>query len=189
MLDRSLRATFGNFTTLALIAATFSVPASLIYCFFFRKAIAVSELHDAILGFKGHRQAAGVGRDTLVTARWVGWGLVLLSLALLPYLVRAVRRVLEREAEDEVATVPDSLRNAPAGKPSFQEAATANRSEFLVGALAALAVGLLVLQVGISLSDLLSESRLWVGVGLSRGLAWAVAVPFVLVPWALSSRT
>ena len=189
MVDRSLRATFGNFSTLALIAATVGLPASMIYSYVFRGAIAVSELHDTILTFPGSKQVAGVGRETLLTARYVGWGLVALGILSLVYLVSAVRRTLEREAAGEVATVPDSFRNAPTSKPSFREAITTNRKAFLVGALDALIVAWLVLQVGLLLSEILSENRMWVGVGLTRAVAWSVAVPFVLVPWALSSRT
>jgi hypothetical protein len=187
MLDRTLRATFKNYSTLFFLAAAFSVPGSLIYAFFFRNAIAVSELHDTILSFPGERQIAGVGHQTLITARLVGWGLVVLGVASLPFLARAARRILERDAEGHAPTAWDALTTKPQEKTSigslFDEP-----MPLAAAAVVALAVGVLALLVGLSLSEFLSSRRLWVGVGVARGVAWAAGVPFVLVFWALSAR-
>ncbi|MEA2497762.1 MAG: hypothetical protein QOH26_167 [Actinomycetota bacterium] len=188
MLDRALRLTFRNFPTLFLMVAAISVPAATIYCFIFRNAIAVHELHDTILTFPGGRQVAGVGRQTLLVSRWVGWGLVLAGVLLIPYLARAARRVLEREAAGEVPTVLDALREKPSTKPRLKEAFAAARGPLIVCLVIALLVGTLTLLVGLALSEFLSEGRLWAGVGLARGVAWAMSVPFVLVPLALSSQ-
>src|SRR3712207_4907980 len=99
MLDRMLRATFRNYSTLFLMCAALSVPVAVIYCFIFRSSIAVHELHDTILSFPGKRQIAGVGRQTLLTSRYVGWGLVLLGVLVLPLLARGARRIIERDAD------------------------------------------------------------------------------------------
>jgi hypothetical protein len=186
MLDKALRLTFRNYSTLFLLVGAFSFTASLIYCFFFRAAIAVGELHDTILSFPGKKQVAGVGHDTLVTARLVGWAVVLLGVLALPLLARCARRALERDAGGHAPTVLDSLRHSPGAVPPWWP----NYDIKVVGVsvLIALVVGWLALQTGLRLSELLSDGRMWVGVGLARGVAWAVATPFVLVPWALSSR-
>lgn len=187
MLDKAFRLAFRNFSTLFLLAAAFSLPASLIYCFFFRNAIAVSELHGTILSFPGKRQVAGVGHNTLVTARLVGWGLVLVGVLLLPLLARATRRVLERDSEGHAPTVVDSLRHTPERQPSLHAASKDLRS-LAIALVTAVVIGWLALEAGLRLSEVLSDGRMWVGVGLARGIAWALAAPFVLVPWALSSR-
>ena len=188
MLDRALRLTFRNFPTLFLMVAAISVPVASIYCFIFRNAIAVHELHDTILTFPGKRQVAGVGRETLLISRWVGWGLVLLGIAMTPYLVRAARRVLERDASGELPTVSDALREKPATIPRLKDTIKARSGVLIAGAVVGLAVGILTLLVGLAAAGFLSSGRLWAGVGLARGIAWAMGVPFVLVPAALSSR-
>jgi hypothetical protein len=186
MLDKALRLTFRNYSTLFLLFGAFSIPAALIYCFFFRSAIAVSELHDTILSFPGKKQVAGVGHDTLVTARLIGWGIVLLGVLALPLLARCARRVLERDADGHAPTVVDSLRHRPETPPSWWPTydIKAQGATLLI----AVVVGWLALEAGLRASEFLSDGRMWVGVGLARGIAWAVAAPFVLVPWALSSR-
>jgi hypothetical protein len=186
MLDRALKATFRNYSTLFLLVASFSVPASLMYAFFFRSAIAVSELHDTILSFPGERQIAGVGHQTLVTARLVGWGVVVLGLMALPFLARAARRILERDAEGHAPTVWDAVTTRPQASPALG-AVLRDPMTLALAAVIALVVGLLTLLVGLSLTGFLSSGRSWVGVGLARGVAWAAGVPFVLAPWALSS--
>ncbi|MEA2461557.1 MAG: hypothetical protein QOH90_1734 [Actinomycetota bacterium] len=187
MLDRTLRVTFKNYSTLFLLAAAFSVPASLIYAFFFRNAIAVSELHDTILGFPGKRQVAGVGHQTLITARLVGWGLVVLGVLSLPFLMRAAGRILERDRSGHAPTVWDALTTKPEASTSIG-GILAGPLPLAAASIVALVVGVLALFVGLSLSEFLSSGRLWVGVGLARGVAWAAGVPFVLVVGALSSR-
>jgi hypothetical protein len=188
MLDRALRLTFRNYGTLALLAGAMSFPASLIYCYVYRKTITLGELHGTILAFPGSRQVSGVGHDTLVTARVIGWGLVALGVLLLPLLVRATRRILERDAEGHAPTVPDAIRSRPAGTPSLLPPLRRSGPQFLISTAVALVVGWLALEAGLRLAELLSDRRLWVGVGAARALGWAVGVPFVLVPWALSSR-
>jgi hypothetical protein len=185
MLDRGLRATFRNYSTLFLMCAAASVPVALTFCFIFRGAVAVHELHDTILTFEGARQIAGVGRTTLLTSRYVGWGLVILGIPILPFLTGGARRILERDAAGHAPTVLDAVRNRPERKPKLGEVL---QPPVLAGLLIALIVGVLTLMAGLAISELLSEGRLWVGVGLARGVAWAAAVPFVLVPWAISSR-
>jgi hypothetical protein len=189
MLDKALRLTFKNYSTLVLVAAVFSIPVSLVYCFVFRGAIAVGELHNTILAFPGKRQVAGVGHDTLIMARWVGWGIVLLGVLSLLFLARPARRVLERDDEGHAPTVVDSLRNRPSRSPGVLGTLRENPGVVAIGAIVAIAVGWLALQAGMTLSEILSEKRLWTGVAITRGLAWSLAAPFVLVPLALSSRT
>jgi hypothetical protein len=185
MLDRALRTTFRNYSTLFLMCAAASVPAALIFCFIFRGAVAVHELHDTILTFGGARQIAGVGRTTLLTSRYVGWGVFALGILLLPFFAGGARRILERDAAGHAPTVVDVMKNRPERTPRLAEGLAPS---VLVGLVVAAIVGVLTLMAGLAVGELLSEGRLWVGVGLSRGVAWAAAVPFVLVPWALSSR-
>ena len=189
MLDRTLRSTFRNFSSLFLLAALFSVPASVIFCFIFRNTIAVHELHDTISSFPGDRAVLGVGRQTLLVSRWVGWGIVVAGGVLLIYLVRCTRRILEREQKGQITTVVDALREPPEAKPSLQVAIRDDPASLLGGLAIGLVTGLLALKGGLLLSEILSEGRLWAGVALARGASWALGVPFVLVPWALSSRS
>jgi hypothetical protein len=185
MLDRALRATFRNFSTLFLLAALVFVPLHIAYAFAFRRVLAVSELHRAIAQFPGGRLVQGVGREQLSNAHAWSLGLTLLEAVLLPFLVAAADRVLAEDARSGVPTVLGALSLAPArlaAPPRDRAPAAAG------GAVVALAVAWLARSVGLLVAEPLPARLAWAGVGLAEGGARALGGAMLIGTLAFLAR-
>src|SRR5687767_1406913 len=111
MVDRAFRAALRNYSTLFLLVAVVTVPLHLLYSIVFQNVIETRELHAVIETFPDARQVRSVGRSQLTQARF-GLALVtLIELAVLPFLARAGRRVLQMEEAGRVPSVGEALRS------------------------------------------------------------------------------
>ena len=186
MLDRALKATFRNFSTLFLLAALVFVPLHVAYAFAFRTVLAVSELHAAIAQFPGPRLVQGVGREQLSNARAWSLCLTLLEVVLLPFLVAAAGRVLAEDARSGVPTVLGALSfsSGPALAAPPREHAPAAAG----GAVIALAVAWLARSVGLLAAEPLPAHLAWAGVGLAEGGARALGGAMLIGTLAFLAR-
>ena len=181
LLDRALRTTFRNFSTLFLLAALVTVTAHLVYGIVFRDVLEVTELHPFIRGLQAGRQVNDVSADDLAaseTARWVVLGV---EVALLPLLIGGARRIVAREAEGGVPTVPDALTHLRdrEARLSFKW----GRAE-IVTALAGLVLGAgvwyLAQRAGLLAAEPLPDHFNFLALELVRGVAHALGAPFLL---------
>lgn len=180
MVDRSLRLTFRNFSTLFLLALVVFGPLYVGYNFYFRDVITVREIHDVIRTFPGKRQVGGVGRAELDLARSVSLAALALSLVALPLLARHARRIFERDAAGEAPTVTDALRNSPSSKSSLRTAVTQGLPATVAGVLVGLGVWWLTQRIGSGLSEFLPEDQAWTVVGASEAISRAAGAAFVI---------
>src|SRR5687767_4032250 len=110
LLDRSLRLTIRNFSTLFLVVFIAIVPLHLLYGLVFGDVLALRELHPAIAEFPESRLVRGVGKADVARAEIWFWIVALIELALLPLSVRATRQVVAMDAAGEVPTAIDAWR-------------------------------------------------------------------------------
>jgi hypothetical protein len=186
MIDRAARLTFRNFWTLFFVVAAITVPLQVAYATAWHNVIAVRELHGDIEEFPPLRQVHGVGQEQLQHSRTTYWVIVGVELALIPLLVRAAGRVLERDAAGEVASAADAWRAALGRRRSRSVIRALGRpGPLLTGAMIALAVGALVQVAGRLAIEPLGDERAFAGVGLVDGVARAAGAPFALVVAAL----
>jgi hypothetical protein len=122
------------------------------------------------------------------TGRWI---LIGVQVVLLPLLVLAARRIVVRDHQGEVPTVPDALAHPrdTRGRLAFgwrgAEIVTA-----LVGLAIAAGVWYLVQQIGLLAAEPLPDGVNFLAFELARALAVSLAAPFLLgaiVTAALSS--
>jgi hypothetical protein len=179
LLDRTLRMSFRNFSTLFLLVATVTVPLHLAHAVAFRSVLALRELHPAIEAFPKSKQIRGVGRADLAAARRAGLAVTVAELALVPFLVGAAGRALAHDARGEVPTVTGSW----AGLGDVREMWRAITSQPAAAAAVA-AVALLVWwtarAAGLVTTEVAPDSVAFAGVGLLEGLARALG-GFLLV--------
>ncbi|HEV2757774.1 MAG TPA: hypothetical protein VG318_18595 [Actinomycetota bacterium] len=180
MLDRTLRLALRNYVTLFLFVACVTVTIHLVYLFFFRDVVGISELHEAIEEFPPQRQVRGVGHGDLDAWR-VGNGVVtLIEIALIPFLAKGAARVVEQDEAGEVPTVGAALgatvKRGYKWFPSPREA-----GPLLVSSALGLAVWWLVRRTGLLLVEPVGADSRWAAVGGVEGAARAAAAPFVLV--------
>jgi hypothetical protein len=190
LLDRALRATVRNFSTLFLLVAILTVPLHVAHAYVFRQVIAVSDLHPAIEGFPRARKVKGVGRAELTEARTSYVVLNLLEVALLPLVARAAAHVMAADRRDEVPTVTRAVapRRHGAGAPSWRLLSPAALAAALV---IAVAVAWLARAAGLILVEPLPSTSAFAGVGLVEGLSRAVGAPFLVGPagWMATKDT
>ena len=181
LLDRSLRATFANYSTLLLIAAVVFVPLQIGCSYVYRNVIATTEIHDQIREFPTEsRQVKSVGKPQLERARLAFLGADVLGLLLLPLMVRAARRAQEVDSSGGVATALDAWRHIGSdGRKRSWDKGTIGT--VVAATLIGLAVGFFLQQIGLLLSAPVGDDRAYVPVGLSRALARSAGVPFVLM--------
>lgn len=190
LLERALRSTFRNFWTLFLLVSLVTVTAHLVYGFIFKDVLEVSELHVFIRYLSAGRQVNDVSAQDLATAETARWALVGIEVALFPLLLGATRRVLIRDEEGEVPTVPDALAHprdlrGPLGfRWGLAQLATA-----LAGAVAALATWYFVDRAGLLLAEPLPDRFNFVSMELARGVALAAGAPFLLVGLVTAGRS
>jgi hypothetical protein len=178
-LDRALRATVRNFSTLFLLAAIFTVPLHVGHAYAFRRVIAVSDLHPAIERFPKARQVRGVGPGAVARARMGYLVLNLLEVALLPLLARPAARIMAADRRREVPTVIGALA---AGKRSNDAISWRGLAmgPLVVALLLAAVIAWLARTVGLVLVEPLPSASAFAGVGLVEGLSRALGAPFVL---------
>lgn len=173
--------TLRNFSTFFLIVSMVALPLFLAHSFWFRDVIATGEIHDAIADLPRGERVRGVGPDDLDAAR-ISLGAVWLAvLVALPALVRATGRVLETDRAGEVPTALGAWRG-------IGRALQKDRRPPVVALAGCVGFAALVwwlsLRIGLLLAEPLGGSLAWVGVGLARGLALALGMPWILVALA-----
>ena len=189
MIDRAARLTVRNFWTLFFVVAAVTVPLQVAYASVFHNVIAVGELHGDIEQFPPQRQVHGVGREQLGQARIAYWAIVAAELALLPLLVRAADRVLERDERGAITSAPGAWAAALSRRRTRSVIrAVAHPGPLLTGLIVAVIIGALVQAGGRLLIEPLGDERAFAGLGLVDGVARAAAAPFALVVAALLAR-
>lgn len=181
LLDRSLRTTFRNFSTLFLLVALVTVTAHLVYWIIFRDVLEVTELHPYIRELKPGRQVNDVSAADLrvsESARWIVLGVELL---LLPLLVAGARRIMTRDQQGEVPTVPDALTHLRDRRARLnfrwggREIGTG-----LAGLALAVATWYLAERTGLGAAEPLPDRFNFLTLELARGVALALGAPFFL---------
>ncbi|MDQ4143562.1 MAG: hypothetical protein M3198_07440 [Actinomycetota bacterium] len=181
LIDRALRNTFRSFATLFLLAALVTVTSHLVYGFIFRDVLEITELHPFVLGLNPGRRVNDVSLGDLQRSETARWIVLAIQLALLPLLVAAARRIIAVEARGGVATVPDALghlRDREA-RMSFRWKG-AQIATFVAGLALAAAVWYLARSAGLLAAEPLPDRFNFVALELVRGLALALAAPFLL---------
>ncbi len=180
MLDRTLRLALRNYVTLFLFVATFSVVIHLVYLYLFRDVVGLAELHDAIREFPPQRQVRGVGQADVDAWRAGNVVVTLAEIALVPFLVKGVARVIEQDERGEVPTVraavAATMKRGYRWFPSLREA-----GPLLVTVGIALVSWWLVRRTGLLLVEPVGPDGSWAPVALVEGVARAAGAPFVLV--------
>ncbi|HET7483056.1 MAG TPA: hypothetical protein VFK89_09365 [Actinomycetota bacterium] len=185
MVERCYRMTLRNFSTLFVIVAAIVVPLQLAHAFVFKDVIATRGFHDVIESYPRYRLVHGVGRDQLDAATAVGWVIVAIELVLLPLAVRAARRVFEIDGGGGVTTAPDAWAAAVRrGRTARWERGWIGIG--VVGLVSGVVVGLLLGFITRSLSDLLSPSWAWTGVGLGNAVALSAGAALTIGFFALA---
>ena len=180
LVDRSLRATVRNFSTLFLLAATITLPLHVAHAYAFREVIEVAELHPAIEQFPARRKVRGVGLRQLAEARLSYLWLNVVELALLLVLVRPTARVLEVDRRHGVPTVWDAWTGRGGSPGVFSALRGTSVGPLLAGVALALVVGWLARAVGLLVVEPLPDRLAFAGVGVVEGLWRALAAPFFL---------
>jgi hypothetical protein len=173
LLDRALRATFRNFSTVFLLLAIVTLPLHLAHAVAFHSVIALRELHPTIEEFPRAKQIRGVGREDIAAARRAALAVTALELALAPLLVGAARRALAADERGQVPTVTSAWRGV--GRAPGSAGALARRaptSAAVVGL--GLAAWGLARAAGAIVIEPLPEGLAFAGVGLVDGLARAL---------------
>lgn len=183
LLDRSLRATIRNFSTLFLVVFMLVGPLHLLYGIVFHDVLELRELHAAIDDFPPDRLVRGVGQAAVAQARIWFWALVVVEVVALPVLLRACQRVLAADAAGEVPTAIGAWRSLRAPAPLASQAG--NKWGTLAGALLiAIFAGTFVQLIGMSLANLLPDSAAFAAVALTQTTARSTGAVFFLVPLA-----
>jgi hypothetical protein len=180
LVDRSLRATVRNFSTLFLLAATITLPLHVAHAYVFREVIEVAELHPAIEEFPARRKVRGVGLRQLDEARVSYLWLSVAELVLLLVLVRPTARVLEVDGRHGVPSVWDAWTGQRSSPGVFAALRGTSAGPLLVGAALALVVGWLTRAVGLLVVEPLPDRLAFAGIGAVEGLCRALAAPFFL---------
>lgn len=191
MLDRTLRLTFRDLSTYFLIVAAVVLPLEAAYAAFFSDVIAVRAVHEEIARLPEGGAILEVTADRLMLARVARWGLNLAELSLLPWLVGAARRVLERADRGEIATVVRALTGRGRGdQPGPRAGSWRARTPLLVTTAAiSLGIGLLLRYLGELVIEPVQGPGSWAPVALVETVARAAGAPFFLVAVAAIGRT
>ncbi len=188
LIDRSLRLTLRNFSTLFFVVAALTIPLHLAYSLVFGNVIATRELQDEIRAFPEHRQVRSVGRDQLRNSL-IGFTLVtVIELAAIPFLVRATHRVLADDAEGEIPTAIEALRGI-GHRQDPQSFVPGAAGTIAAAAALCIVIGWLFERNGLLLLEFVSDARSFPFYGLVQGVSRAVAAPFFLVTWVCAHDT
>lgn len=180
LLDRALKTTLRNFSTFWLIVAVVTIPLNLAWATLFQDVVATREIHADIESLPSGDPVRGVDRQAIEFARSAQLIVLALELALIPVLLRATRRAIERDASGHVPTAFGAWRGV--GRSSGARSSAPWRlSVALAMAGFALIVWILAALIGGLLAGPVGDALAWLVVGLTRGAALALALPFLLV--------
>jgi hypothetical protein len=180
LVDRALKATLRSFSTFWLIVAVVTVPLNLTWAALFSDVIATREIHEDIETLPSDDPVRGVDGETIERSRYAQLIVLALELALIPLLLRATRRAIERDASGHVPTALGAWRGV--GRSSRTRSTAPWRlSVALAMAGFALLVWVLASLIGGLLAASVGDTFAWLAVGLTRGAALALALPFLLV--------
>lgn len=186
-LDRTLSATFRNFSTLFLVVFALILPLHLVYGWMFQDVLAIRELHGAIAEFPSSRQVRGVGQADVTNAKLWFWILIALEIALLPLIVKACRAVLDQDESGEVTNARSALaairqrRSGSTGRPSTGAWLPA----LAVALVNAAAAEVTLVKVG----DFVPGDVAFVALALASAVARSCGIPFLAVALASSGST
>ena len=178
--DRALKATFRNFSTLFLLAALVTLTAHLVYGFIFRDVLEVDELHRFVKGLTPGRTVNGVGRSDLDAAVTWSRAVVAVEILLLPLLICAARRAMDRDEWGEVPTVIDALRHPRSGARLSFRFSGGELGTVLFGAVLGVATWLLTVQLGLLIAEPLPDPWNFLSFSLAYGVAEALGLTFFL---------
>ena len=180
LVDRALKTTLRNFSTFWLIVAVVTIPLNFAWAALFQDVIATREIHADIESLSSGDPVRGVDGEAIDRSRYAQLIVIALELALIPFLLRATRRAIERDASGHVPTALGAWRGV--GRSSGARSSAPWRlSVALAMAGFALVVGLLAALIGVLLAAPVGDTLAWLVVGLTRGAALALALPFLLV--------
>lgn len=191
LLDRAMRLTVRNFSTLFLVVFLAIGPLHLIYGLMFQDVLALRELHPAIAGFPETRLVRGVGRGDIAQAQVWFWVLALIEVAALPLLIRPIRQVLAADLRGEVPTAVGAYRQM--GTPTELPAVKTSVSAAVplgIALVLAVVVGILVRSILGRIVDLLPDAAASLGLALADVTARSAGAALLLtaVALALGSR-
>lgn len=180
LVDRALKTTLRNFSTFWLIVAVVTIPLNLAWATLFQDVIATREIHADIESLPSGDPVRGVDGEAIERSRYAQLIVLALELALIPFLLRATRRAIERDASGHVPTALGAWREV--GRSSGARSSAPWRlSVGLAMAGFALVIGILAALIGGLLAAPVGDALAWLVVGLTRGAALALALPFLLV--------
>ena len=180
LFDRALKTTLRNFSTLWLIVAAVTIPLNVAWAFRYQDVIATREIHADIEALPTGDKVRGIDEEAINQARSAQLIVLALEVALLPLLVRATRRVIERESAGHVPTALAAWRGI-ARSSGARDSSRWRISVALPMAVFALIVWMLASLIGGLLVDPAGDSVAWLVLALTRGSALALALPFLLV--------
>jgi len=188
MLDRAARSIVRNFSTLFLVCLVVFLPLEMAYAFIHREAIEVRELTTYIEDLEGNQRVNGVGQEELEAADRNRAILTAIELALVPIMISAARRVLERDEAGEIPTATDAYQHAltpprfgPIPRPKMLGALGFSVVfSFLVGFAAYKCAGLLL--------DVFPDRFDFGILGVVEACARSIALPWFLVTWIETGR-
>ena len=178
--DRALRATFRNFSTLFLLSAFVTVTAHLVYGFIFRDVLEVDELHRFVKGLTPGRTVNGVGRSDLDSAVQWSKAVIAVEILLLPLLIGAARRIVDRDEKGEVPTVIDSLRHPRSGTKLSFKFNGRELGTLLAGVILGVVTWLLASQLGLLIAEPLPDPWNFLSFSLAYGVSEALGLAFFL---------
>ncbi|MGH2701259.1 MAG: hypothetical protein ACRDJ2_05715 [Actinomycetota bacterium] len=178
-LDRALRTALRNFSTFFLIVAVVTVPLNVVWGFLHQDVIGLQELHDDIIDLPKGQRVRDVNSSDLDRARYAELVVLALEAALIPALLRATRRAIEIDESGHVPTALGAWRGL--GHRSEPPGSGWRGGVVITTVLFGAAVWLLASSIGKLMVAPLGDQVAWLGVGLARGLALALALPFALV--------
>ena len=180
LVDRALRTTLRNFSTFWLIAAAVTIPLNIAWASMYQDVIATREIHSDIEALPPGDEVRGVDGGAIERAERAQLIVLALELALIPILMRATRRAIERDASGHVPTALAAWRGV--ARASGPRASGPWRlSVVLPMAGLALVVWGLATLIGWLIAAPVPDSLAWLAVALTRGGALALALPFLLV--------
>ena len=182
LLDRAWQAATRHFATLFLVIAVVMVPLHVVYGFVFKETIAVRALHASIERLPQGTAVQGITAGDIGTARRANLGLGLLELALLPLLLGATRRVLDKG--NELPGVADALAHSPTRIKPLTPFPVA---PLVAAVLFAAMVTILAQWIGRTLAEPLASDVAFAGRGVAEGAARALGAPWMLTVWALGT--
>jgi hypothetical protein len=178
-LDRALRTALRNFSTFFLIVALATVPLNVVWSFVYRDVIGLREVHDEIRDLPEGQKVRGVDSSVIDRARYAELVVLALEAALIPVLLRVTHRAIEIDESGHVPTALGAWRGL--GRGSKPPGGRWRGGVVLMTAVFALAVWLAASLIGNLLAAPLGDQIAWLVVGLARGVALALALPFALV--------